>query len=612
MADDKKKSKLNPHAAAYTPCSYQATTVGSKRVVLIMGPPGVGKSTVGHKLAESFHGAFWSAAGALRKVQEEDAKRPFGSQGRSGVLWHDTLDALKGLDEFLSANKGPEVKGFFLDAQGRNTQQFFYLCNILRKHGLSPGQVLSLECGDDEKLIKEAGGADAKARLDQFRTQNQKRMAMLAQAKGLVHSVDASGPAEKTIELAKAEVQLLFDRPLAYSLPQLTEAPCLRPIEDVAEYNYVADWVSEKLSGGQARWPCSQAAAQLRAVKGDVINAREGGTVPSSRTHVVATKTDGTRFLIVYLPAYGDRAKGRFYLVPKHMEVVYTLKPRIGEQEHAVGEAPLLQQKGGVTSFAGDGELVRLKTGWGGLKGIGAQQYKFVLNDLLYFEPERPREHLTRQKQWDLKKRLQCVRRLGWPEEGQCDASASGVALCVKLYHGMENISELVKAVKDESEPYTCTGLLFKPTGKYMLWRDVDLAVWTTDKYNSVFLAAKQSGAGLELQLKDGTKVGECEADAETAASADGCVCQVVAVHGGKPSEGHTWKFMSVRPDVPAGVDKEGLDMYLSESAWVPSDVLVKQLCKVTMRRDGDDRDPRDKPRMHREESPQRAGYRGH
>eukprot|EP01062_Namystynia_karyoxenos_P076804 TRINITY_DN75_c0_g1_i2.p1 TRINITY_DN75_c0_g1~~TRINITY_DN75_c0_g1_i2.p1 ORF type:complete len:669 (+),score=188.78 TRINITY_DN75_c0_g1_i2:84-2090(+) len=631
-----KPFQWNPKAAPWIPTSFQAPTASSKPVVLIVGPPGVGKSSVGEALAKHFGGRFWSAAAALRKTKEEDAKRPFGTQGRHGVLWHDTLDALKDLDAVLTAAKDDaSVKGFVLDAQGRNTQQFFYLCSVLQNHRLYPGQVLDLDNADDDQLLRQckaaakgdwAGEDDARRRIQTFRLHHRQRRAVLKQAKGLVHIVDATQDTAKVIEDAKKVVQLIFERPLGYKLPHTAEATCLHPIENVYEYNHVAQWIADKVSGGEARWPCSQAAGHLAMVGGKIVNTRApkddpSGEAPSSKTHMVSKKPDGTRFLLVYLPQLQDPSQGRYYIVPKHMEVVYTFRPHVAGQDFDIGGAPQFAgtgAKAGLWSFAADGDLVKLSSGWGGLQGSGCEQWKFIVNDMLYYEPERPRELLARHAQWSLDRRLQCIRRLGWPDEASAPTKVNTVSLCTKIYYTLDHLEELVRSVDHQEDAHKVTGLVFTPVRKYLLWRDPQLIVWNHNNYHTVLLTAKDTGKKdgqshmLALFERGGTQVGETAvADAEAAAAADGHVCQVRAVWDNQVGGNHSWELVHVRGDLPAGVDTEGLKAYLDPSTWITGKAIYKQLSKVTMQpAPEDDRPVGEKPRMRPAGgSPRYGGY---
>lgn len=641
MADEKGEKKLNPNASAFkgalnpkaapwVPSSFQASGPSGKPVVLIVGPPGVGKAAVGQELAKEFKAKYWSASSALREAQAT-AKKSFSAEERTGVLWYDTLHALQALDAMLKETKdSADIKGYVLDAQGRNTQQFFYLCNVLRKHKMSPGQVLHLRCDDDERLLKQsmavpdASEVETRRKLQSYRQQSAQRFQLLNQAKNLVHEVDATLDSKAVAEESVKKVKTLFERPLAFNLPHAADAPCLSAIEDVEEYAHVANWVSTKISMGEVRWPCSQAAGQLK-VKGGLLSNIKGeayadpedpsetipaGAPPSSKTHVVSKKSDGTRYLLVHVPQLRAPTRGRFYLVPKHMEVVYTFKPMVAEQTFSEGEAPVYADSTGADkrpwSFAGDGELVKLKEGWGGLQGAGTSQWKFLLADLLYFEPEKERQLLARHSQWTLEKRLRCMRRLNWPEEDKCEAGTGGVALCYKVYFGMERTKDLADHVKKEADEYKTVGLTFTPTKKYLLWRDPQLVVW--EKERTTFLEArKKEGTGGSLTLHDrsGAEKGEVSGLTEAQVlNADKQVCQVKASWEGDIGVGDPkWGLVKVRHDIPNGADDAGLKEYLSPEGWVPAELLWKQLSKVSMRVEKPKMST-DKPRMTGDDAP--------
>eukprot|EP00755_Sulcionema_specki_P019419 Sspe_Gene.12014::Locus_4091_Transcript_1_1_Confidence_1.000_Length_2311::g.12014::m.12014 len=440
------------------------------------------------------------------------------------------------------------------------------------------------------------------------------------QAKGLVFTIDASQDLDDIIKNAENFASILFQRILSYSLPHPTPIHGLTPIEDPDEYAYVMDFVCDRLAGGDYRWPACKGNGVLKKDSAGKIGneAVQEGKIPTQSSHRLYKTPSGIRMVLLHCGRRDDPAKGRFYLIPRDMEVVFTFAPRVGEEEFASGEAPpyKLEEDANVYSFITDGFLVETKTGWGGLQGLGCTQSMYLATDLLYFEPSKPRERLARQDLFTLDKRLEMLNTLAWPMEEFATCDMKTVSLCIKRYFDLQHLDDLLHAVGAQTDPYKTIGVTFVPTRKYLLWNDSQYINWISPVHRTIDLMVryknpppKKEALVLEDEKKESDEPTDCvlyclvgpwnkpteEAVAEVvlpackAEEVDGQVVPCRAVWEGKPGGKKSWEVGNVPPVDLYCADKNKYDEYLDPNTWIAAEELQGQLApevKISMKQE--------------------------
>lgn len=128
----------------------------SKRVVILVGPPGVGKGTQAKKIAETFNLYHIDTGSCIRS--EIAAESPLGQQAqiyvKNGQLipFELVMQVIKASLERVSADK----QGFLFDGFPRNLQQAQGLETILKELGLKVDSVLYL-CASRSILMDRLG-----------------------------------------------------------------------------------------------------------------------------------------------------------------------------------------------------------------------------------------------------------------------------------------------------------------------------------------------------------------------------------------------------------------------------------------------------------------------
>ena len=465
---------LNPSARPFLPASHQSTRSSSKPVILFLGPPGAGITQLTRKLADKM-GAMSYSSSEVRKMAQHERERKFDNRPVSSATWVEVQDTISGLRELLTKTaKEPNVKGYLLDITCRNNAIFHFISELLKEFGLAPGCVVHVTSKNTPALIKTLtaageGETTARKQIDHYQVSLKERLSMFDGVKGLVTTVDGNQAEEKVLADASAAVSLVFQNVLSFSIPYPSPSSGLTPILGIEEYVHVLNTLSDKLSGGDVRFPGTKESGQLALADGKLVNLKgEGKEKPSAATHVASKKTDGVRYLLVYTSIPGNDNRGRLYLVPKSMEMVFVFSPRIADMILESGNAPLYGESGSLTTWVLDGELVATKSGWGGLQGMGCKQLLYIASDVMYFAAERPRDRFVSSAHWTLERRLEVLSRLGWPTEEQAPHDTTNVSLCTKSYYPLHKLPALVANVMGEGSSYTSTGIVFTPRRRYV------------------------------------------------------------------------------------------------------------------------------------------------
>ncbi|KAJ9471246.1 hypothetical protein DIPPA_23469 [Diplonema papillatum] len=581
---------MNPEAKPWLPSSFQAPQASKKPVIILFCAPGSGQKKMGEDLAAEFKGRYFSSAVARRKAVQERRQR---LDNRPDTVWGEVHDAMAGLNQLLADTVDDEsVQVYFLDIHSRNNAIFYYVTWVLRKYGLAPGQVFYMHSTNKSKLVEQlvAEGEDivqAKKHIEFYYAHEKERLAVFDGVKGLLRRIDATESPEEEI---RNYTGILMKTVLSFVLPHAPPLHGVTPMHNFEEYAHVLNVLDAKVSGGDPRWPLAKGTGVLvQNPDGSLCNEKDpDAPLPSSKTHLVSKKTDGHRFALIYTPLHDNANEGRFYLVPKSMDVIYTFRPRIGDADFEEGCAPIYGEAGALMTAVFDGEVVTAKQGWGGLQGVGCQQACFVASDVLYFEGERPRDRIAKNDSWILPKRIEVLHRTRWPDEDSAPSDTKTISLCIKTYYPFHKLPQLATAVATQTDTYTTTGLTFTPVRKYLLHSDPQLIHWTAPAHRHINLhiekAAEQPQQAVGVQyaisakksFHDETLVPVGSAVDIEKHEAGNASCRIIWVE--KPEAPFQWVI-----DGPADNcwEKAGVDTYINKKYWIDGKVIAETMAEA-------------------------------
>lgn len=148
-------------ATAVTPVAFGFQGPGKGLVILLLGPPGSGKTTQAQFLKKHYRIPFFSAAEIVRKSHGKKSKvsRGLEPQSASGELLSD--DALNQL-MLLNFKKSDSTRGFILDGYPANRAQAEFFSGALRELRLPEPAVVLLDVPDKvaQERMRERGRAD--------------------------------------------------------------------------------------------------------------------------------------------------------------------------------------------------------------------------------------------------------------------------------------------------------------------------------------------------------------------------------------------------------------------------------------------------------------------
>eukprot|EP01060_Flectonema_neradi_P034162 TRINITY_DN5913_c2_g1_i1.p1 TRINITY_DN5913_c2_g1~~TRINITY_DN5913_c2_g1_i1.p1 ORF type:complete len:690 (+),score=93.82 TRINITY_DN5913_c2_g1_i1:79-2070(+) len=613
--DKKHLFSMNPEAKPWLPSSRVTGAISNKPVVLLLGVPGSGVDELGKKLAEKHKSLYYSGC-ASRREAEAARKKNFDNTPTS--VWRETMDTLSNLDKFLSDSiNDPSVNGYFLEVQCRNPKIIYYLAHVLKNHHLAPGHVLKLT-GSSERIIKaymkEEGEQDyqlAKRQLSYLENAG----GNLAVFKDVMRSVTEicceSSELEDLVKSADQALGSFSQKTVAFAVPPTKPFDGVSAITDPNEYYSVLSSFYTKVSAGTTKWPGYREGGQLHRVEsGDITNSK--GARPSGDSHKVSLRTDGAKQVLLYMPVPGNAQIGRFYLIPKTCEVIFTISPKIGDHEYGAGKAPVYGDPGNLLTIAVDGELCATKS------DKGSQQTLFIATDILYYDGEK-RDRMCKYDYWDLDKRLHLLRATHWPLEDTAPVdSTTTVSLCLRVHHPLHKLPQLIKSIQSQDGRCTLVGITFTPSGKYVPHGDPNLFTWHAPKHKRIHLAIKKEDsefvllANKEWGSDEKVEIGRTP---HIPGVPDGnaiCRLQWDTV----PGEEYHWDILGTAPDC---WEIAGVNSYKQPKFWInPDEILEKfnfpvppEARKLKVERVSDD-DEETKPPPPQQTSSSGRGRGGH
>eukprot|EP01063_Lacrimia_lanifica_P012717 TRINITY_DN19402_c0_g1_i1.p1 TRINITY_DN19402_c0_g1~~TRINITY_DN19402_c0_g1_i1.p1 ORF type:complete len:748 (+),score=236.78 TRINITY_DN19402_c0_g1_i1:45-2288(+) len=648
---------MNPSAVPWQPVTRRATSTSTKPLIFVSGAPGGEGEALADKLATEFGGVAFSSAATRRAVA---AKRKEGFHPPSSLWGDtkEAVDGLDDWLKTVRKSKA-KCLIVDMNSKNSRIYQYLNEVLRKPENNLAPGLFLYVEdtAVERKQLVanmtaKGEEPAAAKSLVDHYFFSEHERTATFGkhgtwvkEAKGLVKWLTAKEGEAKLFEAAKTHCETLFemcqkDKVLSYDLPfPAPPASVLFPIVNATEYLHVMATLDARVSQGDPRYPLAKDTGCLiwrrkgeadapAEVKNDSIGSKPDAkelvrsnssfsynptelelvnqkaanpaeATPTAESHMVSRKVEGSRYILMYTAVHNDTThgdRGKFYLIPKSMEIAYTIRPRIRDVDYDQGQAPLYGEPGALMTFILDGTLAATKTGWGGLVGPGLAHYVFIAGDVLYSSAEnKPMDKIVRTDYWTLEKRIHALARAcpGWPQEEGVRVQPQDndlLTLCVKNYHPMSALGEIVDTIEDGKDAYTSVGVTFTPTRKYIPFADPQLISWHLFRYRTFHLRIKRNrnreeGGFLLLAKKEWGSDEEVRVGtvAQSQFYTDGnVVCRAVwKGRKGMPSAPggpYAWEVIDTAPD--CWEVKALREKYLDPKYWVDAE-LLKQFLKV-------------------------------
>ncbi len=180
--------------------------------VVLLGPPGSGKGTQGHKLAEKFNLTYISTGSLLRKEIKKDSE--MGKNAETYISKGDIVPdeiAIKIIEREI--NKNPESRGFIFKGFPRTIVQAYILDGLLRKRDSSLSLVIDLNVPTLESFRRLADrGKSGKGRsydidtdtiikrLENYETRSKKVYNYYHENKHCIETVDGIGDEDAVYE----------------------------------------------------------------------------------------------------------------------------------------------------------------------------------------------------------------------------------------------------------------------------------------------------------------------------------------------------------------------------------------------------------------------------
>lgn len=194
----------------------QAQTPGKGEVVILVGPPGSGKTVHAQKLRKKYKVPAISVAELIERSMKNVGETPAAL--RASIAGGELLDdaaAIRLID--ARVNQPDAGKGFVIDGYPVNEKQAQYLDDFVKRNNLKPPKVVVLSISDDlvrKRLLKRKRADDTpeniERRIREYH-QDEKFLESWYKPENTVH-VDSSGPVEEVFPKIEAGLIALLDK----------------------------------------------------------------------------------------------------------------------------------------------------------------------------------------------------------------------------------------------------------------------------------------------------------------------------------------------------------------------------------------------------------------
>eukprot|EP01060_Flectonema_neradi_P036675 TRINITY_DN7130_c0_g1_i1.p1 TRINITY_DN7130_c0_g1~~TRINITY_DN7130_c0_g1_i1.p1 ORF type:complete len:906 (+),score=132.48 TRINITY_DN7130_c0_g1_i1:48-2720(+) len=419
-------------------------------VVVLLGKPGSGKTFLAEQLQS--RGASYISSGAVLREAKEKSSNLFVAVEKTPAEEMDLV--MQQLDEFIQKQKRQQPSMIVLDVNQPNPYGYWYVSDLLSKHGLGINFVIRLNVSDDlaaERMrSRKRDENDTKKRIDIYSRSGSHLLLNEALTNLPSQYIDIEGDATVT-EIAdiaesfiKKKCHPSLPPPIRISVP--SEAN-LTPISNYSVYARVMK-MHKKVAAGRT-FAGTQVSGCLQATPtGELLNknaSKRESQTPTADTHKVSRKVDGTRYLLFIEDDY--------FVLLRHCHVAYKMQLAASTKKY--------KSKDSFIVF--DGELVQTKSGdsW------------FIIFDLL---AEAGGIRVARKLEERIKL-CQAYYAAESPSIFSASTGGRGVSICVKKYFDLSSILELIKEPAG-SQPYLTDGLIFTPLRYYCIGSDGNLIKW--------------------------------------------------------------------------------------------------------------------------------------
>eukprot|EP00759_Apiculatamorpha_spiralis_P003486 PhF_6_TR11668/c0_g1_i1/m.18864 len=539
----------------------------SRRIcaVLLMGVPGSGKSTIGKELAKKMQFQFFSAAEALRAVEQRPTE--------SFKPWELQRATYERLAQMLEETRGnTNIRGIILDCQGKTLEDHYYLDSLLRTKcmPLCAAVNFNVDVDREEELIDRACNKgnpktrDPRAKLPQEKDavlrdrlrahrQTEGRILQLYTGSEALFSVDAMRTKEEVI----TQLETIVGK-IARNTSAMTKCPeypleshSLTFVDDYEEYASVMDALIRLTNAKKPVFPGTMISGYMSRT---TLDARNQQLWDCKVSH----KVEGLRFLLVL-------HLNKLYCVPRHMRCIYNLNAA------AWTGTPMMN----LQDFVLDAEMVYLNTVFG--------MEKLIVSDVLSWNGV-----CTIRLDWDARQQhiANIPDELSIPNPHQ----SVGVVVVRKHFYALYEIPGLLRDMWLE---YPVDGLLFTHKKQYRLSFDEELIHWKnplslTADFRVGSIKPKQGVFQVVLEVQE--QISEQSKVANPATRTRwrntdykeefveiepqvfrhiqlqvGDIIECMLIRDAAPKLAHFWEFLRKRPDKQIANTKEVVETLVRE-----------------------------------------------
>lgn len=528
--------------------------------VLLIGPPSVGKTTVGRQMVQQLNEdkipwAFFSGSDYIRNAPTKPT--PWETM-------REVFDALSTfIDGQLAKQATSPIRGLVIDKQCRGVEEVYYLSGLLKSRGLTFSGIIALDVSDDNVLLDRMGGSSEAAREKiKFHRVAQSRIMDVAKQAGLWQSVDASGPKEALAQALRTKaLGCSSQRPLKQISPSSYSDINATLVDNYTVYAQVLTTLSTLVKTnkpGQFAGFTGYTNLPLALLDEKHPSPNRAQNSPL-REYLVRRKADGIKFVLLF-----DGAD--LYLIPRHMRCCFLVS-----QDAWLGAS--LQQSG---KFVMDGDLVRLH------KERNSRKEKFLVYDMLFLADRGSTANMVAHSTWrDRQERLKVAL---CSESSGFFSKKGDMIIVLQSVHEMGALPQLL-----EPCDYPSDGIVFQSQRREdptYLWRPPELL--TADFRLGSLTASTENTKTFVLEAFD-TRSAKyvpfhndvVEVSGTRATAVEGAICSCALEltpdpnHIGGDLAGHRWSFQRVRNDLNIAMAKNQVEELIQECVVPRSKLLA-------------------------------------